>query len=161
MGRPAIEITPEICKKAELMAARGLTMTQIADALGMHYDTLNEKKKEFSEFSEAIKRGQAKGIGTITNCLFERAIGYSHPEDKIFCNKDGEVTTVETMKHWAPDTTAQIFYLKNRAGWKDSKDVKHSGNITHEHEGISRTLEILREFRGLRSAQPIEGPVQN
>lgn len=158
-GRPKYEITEEICGKAETLAAQGLNMEQIADCLGISYDTLNERRKEFSEFSVSIKRGQAKGIGILTNKLFERGKGFSHPEEKIFCNKDGDVTRVETMKHYPPDTTAAIFYLKNRAGWKDVQEIDHSIG-TRNNGGVSRASQILNGFRGSRSDDVDAGTMQ-
>lgn len=97
MARPSIEITDDLIKKAEAMAAQGLTLEQVAKTLGMAYQTLNEKRKEFTELSEAIKRGQAKGIAKVTNALFNKAIN--------------------------GDNTAMIFYLKNRdkANWGDQE----------------------------------------
>ena len=92
-GRPQIKITEDICKKAESLSAQGLTMEQIASVLGMSQTTLYDKKVNYSEFSEAIKRGKHKGIATITNALFTKAR--------------------------AGDNTAMIFYLKNQAGWQD------------------------------------------
>jgi DNA-binding XRE family transcriptional regulator len=59
--------------QVEAHAARGMTQEQIAAALGISDFTLYARKRESSEFSEAIKRGQAKGIGIITNELFESA----------------------------------------------------------------------------------------
>jgi len=93
IGRPVIEINEETCKKAEVYAAQGLTMNQIASVLGMSETTLYDKKVNYSEFSEAIKRGKDKGIATITNALFNKA-------------RQG-------------DNTSMIFYLKNQAGWQD------------------------------------------
>ncbi len=93
IGRPEIKITEELCKKAEVYAAQGLTMPQIASVLGMSQTTLYDKKGKFTEFSEAIKRGKDKGIATITNALFNKA-------------RRG-------------DNTSMIFYLKNQAGWQD------------------------------------------
>lgn len=130
MGRPAIEITEDLCRKAESLAAQGLTMEQIALSLGMGERTLYEKKAEYTQFSQAINAGQAKGVAIITNKLFERAQGYSHPEEKIFCSKNGDITRAETMRHWPPDTTAQIFYLKNRAGWKDKTELDLPQGLT-------------------------------
>ena len=106
MGRPAIEITPELCEKAESLAAQGLTMEQIARCLGMCYDTLNEKSKRYSEFSDAIKDGQSKGVAVVTNALFTSAKG--------------------------GNLGAQCFYLKNRAGWKDKTELDIPGgfNVT-------------------------------
>lgn len=91
MGRPNW-IPPEP-EKVEALAARGLTEEQIAHCLGISQETLIQKKKIYSEFSEAIKRGKAKGIGEIANRLYENA-------------KNGNVV-------------AQIFFLKCRAGWKE------------------------------------------
>ena len=104
-GRPSFEVTDEVIAKAEKLAAQGLTLEQIALTLGICYQTLNEKRKEFSDFSEAIKRGQAKGIAQVTNKLYGKAI-------------EG-------------DNTAMIFYLKNRdpANWKDRVDSNINQNI--------------------------------
>jgi len=101
MGRPRIQITAENCHEAERLASRGLTKEQIASSLGFCRDTLRKKEKEYSVFSDAIKKGQAQGIAKISNALFESAL-------------DGNVT-------------AQIFFLKNRAPseWKDRIPVGH------------------------------------
>lgn len=126
MGRPAIEITEELCNQARELASKGLTLEQIATSLGMGESTVYRKKGEFSEFREAIEGGQAQGIATVTNSLFERANGYSHPEEKIFC-QDGEIIRAKTIKHYPPDVTAQKHYLNNRAGWSDKSEVENKG----------------------------------
>ena len=102
-GRPKFEITSEILEKVEDHAGEGLTKKQIAQCLGICYNTLNERQKEYSEFLEAIKKGQAKGVATISNALFESG-------------KEGNIT-------------AQIFYLKNRSpkNWKDRQSTEISG----------------------------------
>ncbi len=92
-GRPAWIPTKEILDKAEEYGELGMTKQQIADALGIAYQTLNEKTKEFEDFSEAIKRGQAKGIANVASMLKESVDNGSVP--------------------------AQIFYLKARAKWSD------------------------------------------
>ena len=52
-------------------------------------------------------------------------MGYSHENEKIFCHQ-GAVTRVSTIEHYPPDTTAAIFWLKNRqtAHWRDKKEVE-------------------------------------
>jgi len=95
-GRPkAIDITPQVLTQVEGLAAQGLTKEQIALSLGVSYVTLNEYQKDNPDFLEAIKRGQAKGIATVTNALFNKA-------------KSG-------------DNVSMIFYLKNRDpdNWED------------------------------------------
>ena len=107
MGRP--KIMPNL-KEVEKLASRGLTMQQIADALGINKSTLYERKAEYQDFSNAIKKGQAKGIATVANALFKNAT-------------DG-------------DTGAQCFFLKCRADWRekdterDDRDTPPSVNVT-------------------------------
>jgi len=91
-GRPSW-VPPDL-KKVEELAERGLTNEQIALCLGIHVGTLYAKKNEFHDFDEAIKKGHSKGISIISNALFESA-------------KNG-------------NTTAQIFFLKCRANWKET-----------------------------------------
>jgi hypothetical protein len=57
----------------------------------------------------------------VEKSLFSRATGYTVPEEKIFVSRGGKVTRVPTMKHYPPDVTAQIFWLKNRSPhlWKN------------------------------------------
>ena len=124
VGRPKFVVTKQMCDKAEAYAAQGLTQEQIAMALGIGLSTLYEKQNEFTEFAEAIKRGKGKGIQTITNRLYEKAL-------------EG-------------DNTAMIFYLKNRAGWQDKIEketiVEHKQVIDltrisdEELDNLERTL---------------------
>lgn len=91
-------------KQIEQLAAQGLSERQIADALGITQNTLINHKNRNLDFLEAIKRGQAKGIGLVTNELMKQV-------------KSGNVT-------------AMLFYLKCRAGWKETQTHELSGDIT-------------------------------
>lgn len=95
-SKVAVDITEELIEKAESLAARGLTVEQIASCLGMGERTLYEKKSLYPQLAQAIKDGQHKGVSIVANALFESA-------------KSG-------------NTTAQIFYMKARAKWKDSNE---------------------------------------
>ena len=106
VGRPKFEVTKEVLQRAERAMAQGLTKEQCAAALGISVSTFQLYQAENSEFSEAIKRGQALGIDAVTNALFENA-------------------TVER------DNTAIIFYLKNRAGWVDKQEVTATVETNH------------------------------
>ena len=123
-GRPSITINQDTINKAESLSAQGLTMYQIANVLGMGESTLYEKQLKFPEFSEAIKRGKDKGIATVTNALFNKA-------------REG-------------DNTAMIFYLKNRAGWRDRIETEHTGDglkiDVNIQDKFSSLLEELDEF---------------
>lgn len=107
-GRPPFEITKEVLRKVEGYASRGMNYEQISAALGISSETLGRYRKLNLDFMEAIKAGQAKGIGEITNALFTQA-------------KDG-------------NTSAAIFYLKNRAGWADKQEIQSESNISQKEE---------------------------
>lgn len=100
------EFTEELLKKIESLAAQGLTQEQIAHVIDLHPNTLSSKKKEVPELAEAIKKGRAKGVATITNSLFTKA-------------KSG-------------DNVSMIFFLKNRdpENWKDRVDQTMNINAT-------------------------------
>tara|TARA_R110000823_G_scaffold43563_1_gene113154 strand:- start:1515 stop:1988 length:474 start_codon:yes stop_codon:yes gene_type:complete len=121
IGRPQIVIDEDLCKKAETLAAQGLTMEQIANVLGMSETTLYDKKGKFSEFSQAIKRGKDKGIASITSALFTKA-------------RNG-------------DNTAMIFYLKNRAGWQDKIEKE---TIIEQKQVIDLTRITDNELKRLK-----------
>ena len=119
-GHPAIEITADMLTKVESFAAQGLTKDQIARSIGVSLSWFMKQQAEKPHFKEAILVGQAKGIATISNALFQRAKGYTHPEEKVFQHQ-GAIVTKIIQRHYPPDPTSMIFFLKNRSPeeWKD------------------------------------------
>jgi len=88
--------------KVESLAANGLTQEQIALALGISETTLYANKRENADLADAIKRGQAKGVAVVTNKLMESIKG--------------------------GNMTGMIFFLKCRAGWKETQVIE--ANVT-------------------------------
>lgn len=126
MGRLS-KLTLEIKEKIIDLYRLGQTDVQVAKAVGVTERTINNWKGKNPEFFQALKGAKAGPDMRVEASLFHRAIGYSHPEEKIFLvdvrRKDpdtGIVTLtqeplrVQTVKHYPPDVTAQIFWLKNR-----------------------------------------------
>jgi hypothetical protein len=115
--------------------------SEIAEVLCVSEQTLNTWKEKHPTFLESIKKGKAKADANVAERLYERAMGYSHPETKVFCH-EGEITTYEVIKHYPPDFSSMCFWLKNRAGWKDVTD--YSLNIKvytiDEREEIRKKL---------------------
>jgi len=97
-GRPAFEITPEIIERVEELASQGLPKYQIAHLIGISYETLNEKTKDYPDFSDAIERGKAQGIETITNALFHKARTGDTAAIKYYLNNRSDDWS-ETQKH--------------------------------------------------------------
>lgn len=105
------------------MCQLGATDKDIADFFNVAESTINKWKVECESFSEALKASKADLDARVERSLYQRAVGYDAPEDKIF-NNNGEPLIVPTIKHYAPDTTAQIFWLKNRQPqrWRDKPE---------------------------------------
>lgn len=107
--------------KIEGWARDGLVEEQIAKNMGISVSTINEWKNRFPEIKEALKKGKEVVDREVENALLKRALGYEYEEitEKY---EMGELTeTKVTKKQVVPDTTAQIFWLKNRKPreWRD------------------------------------------
>lgn len=105
-------------------ARDGLTDEQLAVRMGINPATLYDWKKKYPKISEALKKGKEVVDIQVENALLKRALGYDFQEEKIErSDKDG-VKVVQTVKHIPPDTTAQIFWLKNRRPdrWRDKPE---------------------------------------
>lgn len=124
MGRPSI-FNDTVKEQIYQMYKLGLTDKQVADVIGVCPKTL-ENWKQDKDFLLALKDIKAVADSMVEVSLFKRATGYSHKEEKVFCNANGEVTKVETIKHYAPDITAMIFWLKNRQPekWREKNEVE-------------------------------------
>ncbi|WAX05213.1 hypothetical protein AC844P1_00002 [Anaerostipes phage AC844P1] len=126
-------IEPEGLLKIEGWARDGLVDEQIAQNIGIAASTLYEWKKQYPEISEALKKGKEVVDRQVENALLKRALGYKYEEIKTEKTNEGKKVTV-TVKEVVPDTTAQIFWLKNRKPeqWRDKQQIEHSGGIRSE-----------------------------
>lgn len=116
-------------------ARDGLTDEQIANNLGISIQTFYTYKKDHVEFSESLKRGKEVADYEVENALFKRATGYKYIETTKERNAKGQlVVTKEVTKEVAPDSTAMIFWLKNRKPkqWRDKQQTENEdgNNIT-------------------------------
>lgn len=118
-------------------ARDGLTDEQIAKNMGISRSTLNEWKKKFPDISDTLKRGKEVVDVEVENALLKRALGYSTTEvtrERALNPETGKVELVVTKavtKEVPPDTTAQIFWLKNRRPdlWRDKQNVELSSEV--------------------------------
>lgn len=137
-------ITEEGLLKIEGWARDGLTDEQIAHNCGVAYSTFREWKKKFSALSAVLKKGKEVVDRQVENALLNNALGF-HYEEEMVTNK-GEVVRVE--KYQAPNTTAQIFWLKNRkpVEWRDKHEqtVEVSGKMDVNNAYDELTVDELR-----------------
>ena len=144
-------LTPEGLLKIEGWARDGLTNEQIAENMGVDRSTLYEWQKTYSDFSDALKRGKEVVDRQVENALLKRALGYSYKEVTRELNTEtgNLVVTKEVTKEVAPDTTAQIFWLKNRKPkeWRDKQEVTVDGQLNNPLAGLT-TEELKRLVNG-------------
>lgn len=110
-------------KKLYNLARMGLSEEQIATSLGISRSTISRRKREDDTFATTLKSGKQEGITLVTNQLFNSATD----PDK-------------------PNTSAAIFFLKNRAGWRDKQEVDANlnANVAIDHD-IDAALQSLRD----------------
>lgn len=129
-GRPS-KFKPEFVDQARKLGELGATDREIADFFEVDERTIHRWKLDFPEFCQSLKVGKGVADDRVEQALYRRAIGYSHDAVKIAVNAQGEVTQVPFTEHYPPDTTATIFWLKNRRKdqWRDKMEHEHSGAV--------------------------------
>lgn len=156
IGRPT-KYDESMVKQVQKLAKLGLTDDEMADVLDVHRDTFYTWKKEHPDFSDALKMGKAFADANVAQRLYERAMGFEHDSEEIKVlpafgsarqnpdddSEDADVSTatgdhprivrVPIRKIFPPDTTACIFWLKNRQPkiWRDKveQELNHNGTI--------------------------------
>lgn len=129
-GRPT-----KYCRQYEEQARKlcklGATVPDLADFFGVAVSTVNLWASRYPAFSDSLKAGREIADQAVEQSLFRRAIGYEHDAVKIMQHQ-GSAVIVPYVERYPPDTTACIFWLKNRKPeqWRDKKEVE--GKITLE-----------------------------
>jgi hypothetical protein len=126
-GRPTSYNSATYPKRAYNLSLLGLTDAEIATHFEVTEQTINNWKKEHEEFSLALKAGKEEADAKVAKSLYRRALGYSHKAVKIVADaKTGSEHVVPYTEHYPPDTTAAIFWLKNRKSslWRDKQVVE-------------------------------------
>lgn len=115
-------------EQAYKLTLLGATDKELADFFDVTETTINNWKLQVPEFFESIKKGKNPADSNVAERLYLRAMGYEHPETKVFCH-DGDIVTHEVIKHYPPETAAIAFWLKNRQPkkFRDSHDFTSGG----------------------------------
>lgn len=171
-GRPSA-YQPEFADQARKLCLLGATDDEIADFLGVNVRSVYRWKKSQPEFCQALKDGKVVADTDVASRLNERARGFEYDEAVPIKVKtvlyDGgkrvsEIERVEVvMVHRVvpPDTTACIFWLKNRRSqdWRDRQNL----DVTSNGEGITDIAAAsYARLQTMRAEQPhIEAPASS
>jgi transcriptional regulator with XRE-family HTH domain len=123
-------------------ARDGLSNEQIAHNMGISRSTLDDWCKKYSDISDTIKKGKEVADYEVENALYKRALGYSYEEIIKVPTGNGKMKLLKTVtREIPPDTTAQIFWLKNRKPdkWKNNPVITESEE--YEDDGLLAALD--------------------
>lgn len=143
VGRPT-KYKEEYAELAYKFSLLGAIDAQLAQLLEISESTLNNWKHEHPEFLESIKRGKEIADVEVVEALRKRAIGYSYEEVKTEESDQGNKRTV-TTKAVIPDTTAQIFWLRNR-----QPDKWSNNPVPDDEASIATPVQIVVNVQDAR-----------
>ena len=130
-GRPSKYGTINM-EQVEMLASKGFTDAEMAGFFNLALSTWHLWKKEHPEFSDSLKEWKENADRKVERSLYERATGFRCIDTK-FATHEGNISdSLEYIKEYPPDTTAAIFWLKNRkkAEWRDRHEVGLDGTLT-------------------------------
>lgn len=150
-------LEPEGLLKIEGWARDGLTEEQISKNMGVAVKTLYNWKERYLPILHAIKKGKEVTDRQVENALFERALGGVHEVKKTFKVKEkyydenGKLCEKEVLKigidevYTPGDTTAQIFWLKNRKpqDWREKQE--YLDNTIEDNDMVKRYIEGMKQ----------------
>jgi hypothetical protein len=136
-GRPT-SFKTEYVEQAYKLCLLGAIDKELCDFFNVAESTLNLWKQKQPKFLDALKRGKVVADANVAHSLYKRATGYSCKETHV-SNYQGEITLTEITKHYPPDTTSCIYWLKNRQPdkWRDKIEIDSNIKIDKE------TLEMI------------------
>ena len=125
-GRPSkyhTHVEPKLLL-VEAWARDGVTDENIARNLRVSPDSFIQYKKQFPQLVDALKNGKDDIDTMVENALLKAALGYQYEETKE--NENGFERSVKVAQ---PNTTALIFWLKNRRPkeWRDKQETEITG----------------------------------
>lgn len=128
-GRPSTYAKGYV-RQAEKLCEFGATDEELADFFEVNVRTIYRWQIDHPEFCQALKTGKSAADERVERALYHKAVGYKHDAVKIFMPGGAtEPVYAPYVEHIPPDTTAAIFWLKNRraATWRERSQHEVTG----------------------------------
>lgn len=152
IGRPST-YRPEFARIARAFCAKGATDNELSDLFSVTTQQIRNWQHMHPEFGEAVRSGKSDVFDPIIErTLAQRAMGFWVDCEEVKVTKDGDIIRYPVRKYYPPDTTAMIFWLKNRQSkkWRDAWKIDHTHNLVYENMTSAELLaEIQKELTTL------------
>src|SRR3990167_921562 len=126
-GRPP-SYKLEYAEQAAKLCALGATDVDLAAFFKVTDRTIYRWQNVYPEFCQSLKVGKTEADDRVERSLYHKAVGYSFDAVKIFMPAGASAPVYAPYREQvAPDTTAAIFWLKNRRAqqWRDIQKHEH------------------------------------
>ena len=126
----------------------GATNEDLAGLFDVAVRTIDNWIATIPEFAAAVQQGRDVADADVVQSLHSRATGYNYEAEKIFHYR-GEVMKVPHTVHCPPDTTACMFWLRNRRrrDWLEKSELRREEEVERggrHREGAGRRRESMR-----------------
>lgn len=129
---------PEYVEQAGKLAELGHTDAEMADFFGVGVRNFHMWKSRHPALAAALRVGKDVADERVKRALFQNAVGYTSP--------DGQ--------HYPPNTTACIFWLKNRRPDEWREKFEHDHGLAASREKLQELLRAVEERLGNLEASP-------
>ena len=141
-GRPT-KYNKKYDEQARKLCLLGYIDTQLADFFEVSEATIHVWKKAHPSFLESLKAGKVVADAEVAASLYERAVGYSHKETKVF-NNMGHIVTHDVDRKYPPDPMAIKYWLNNRqhTAWREKVEATETEGSTLA-DSLSKLIDKL------------------
>lgn len=155
-------------KLAYQLALLGATFEQIARVFEISISKLRMWRRDYREFDTALNMGRMEADSNVAASLYQCAMGYSYPEERLVKTKDGlEVVTINKFKPRDAWAAAKWLAVRQRGLWSEVKQTAISQTnvnvaaidlsvLTTEELEIAKKLGLTSSNEELPEAQIID-----
>lgn len=150
-----------VISKVRIMKMNGLKDNEIIEQLGITTSTFYKWKQDHPEFSEALKSGLNEAIDDAIKSLVSKFRKSTVTETKVeeWTDPNGKKRqhVTRTTREVVPDTTAIIFFLKSKAGWRDNYEVIDTSDAEKVFEMLKQTQQYAESLPELPEDEVDDG----